>query len=251
MKNQDLTITNRTYDDKYSTLLNKPFAHRGVHSEFPENSMPAFEKSMQLNLGIELDIHLSKDGKIVVFHDDNLIRMTGTNEYIKFLTYEQIKQNKLNDTEYSIPLLEDVLKLVKGKVPILIEIKTNNNMKKLIPALKQLLEGYNGEVFIQSFNPFVLRRCYKQMPNILRGQLSSFFAKERLKFYKKFPIKRLFFNRFSHIDFISYNIDNLPNKYVSKISLPILAWTIRTNADYEKAKLNSNNVIVDNIEVLK
>ena len=251
MKN-NVSISERTYDkDKYRDLLRRPFAHRGVHSVYPENSLPAFQSAVDANLAIELDVHLSSDGQVVVFHDDNLKRMTGVNEFIKFLTYDQIKQYKLGETDYIIPTLKDVFDLVRGKVPILIEIKTNNNMKKLVPALKQLIEQYKGVVFIQSFNPFVLRRCYKAMPNVLRGQLSSFFVGDHLKFYKKIPIKKLFFKNFSHIDFVSYNIDNLPNKYVNKMNIPVLAWTIKSKDDYAKAKQNANNIIVDNIEVLK
>lgn len=252
MKKQFIPIIQRVYDkDKYKDLLRRPFAHRGVHAEYPENSLPAFEQAISLNLGIELDIHLTKDEQLVVFHDDNLKRMTGVNEFIKFLTYEQVKQYRLNNTNYSIPLLKDVLELVKGKVPILIEIKTNNNMKKLVPKLKLELENYKGVTFIQSFNPFALRRCYKAMPNILRGQLSSFFVNDHLRFYKKLPIKKLFFKNFSHIDFVSYNLENLPNKYVNKMDVPVLAWTVRTEEDYIKAKQNANNMIVDNVEVLK
>ena len=252
MKKQIVPIIQRTYDkDKYRDLLRRPFAHRGVHSEYPENSMPAFEKAIELNLGIELDIHLTQDNQIVVFHDDNLRRMTGVNDLVKLSTYDQLKQYKLNGTQYGIPLLSQVLELVKGKVPILIEIKTNNNMKKLVPKLKELLDNYKGKTFIQSFNPFALRRCYKAMPNILRGQLSSFFVGEHLKFYKKIPIKKLFFKNFSHADFVSYNLANLPNKYVNKMDIPILAWTVKTEDDYKKAKQNANNMIVDNVEVLK
>lgn len=252
MKKQITPIIQRAYDkDKYRDLLRRPFAHRGVHNIYPENSLPAFESAVQLNLGIELDIHLTSDNQLVVFHDDNLRRMTGANEFIKLLPYEQIKQYKLQETEYTIPLLKQVLDLVKGKVPILIEIKTNNNMKKLVPKLKEELENYNGKVFIQSFNPFVLRRCYKTMPNILRGQLSSFFVRDHLKFYKKIPIKKLFFKNFSHIDFVSYNLENLPNKYVNKMDIPVLAWTVKTKDDYIKARQNANNIIVDNVEVLK
>ena len=252
MKKKNIPVVQRTFDkDKYKDLLRRPFAHRGVHNEYPENSIPAFEKAIEKKLSIELDIHLSKDNQIVVFHDDNLLRMTGENEFIKFLTYDEIAQYNLNDTQFKISLLKDVLNLINGKVPVLIEIKTNNNMKKLVPLLKQLLDAYNGKVFIQSFNPFVLRRCYKEMPNILRGQLSSFFADDNLKFYKKIPIKKLFFKRFSHIDFVSYNINNLPNKYINKIDVPVLAWTIKTEEDYIKSKQNANNMIVDNIDLLK
>lgn len=252
MKKPIIPIIQRTYDkDKYRDLLKMPFAHRGVHTEYPENSMPAFSEAIKHQLAIELDIHITKDNQLVVFHDDNLKRMTGANEYIKLLTYEQVKTYTLNNTQYNIPTLKEVFDLVKGSVPILIEIKTNNDMKRLVPKLKLEIENYNGKVFIQSFNPFVLRRCYKAMPNILRGQLSSYFVGDHLRFYKRIPIKKLFFKNFSHIDFVSYNVNNLPNKYVNKMDVPVLAWTIKSQQDYDKAKLNANNMIVDNIDVLK
>lgn len=243
-------VIQRVFDDKYRDLLRHPFAHRGVHSEFPENSLPAFAKAVELNMGIELDIHLTTDNKVVVFHDDNLKRMTGVNEYVKLNSYEQLQKYKLQNTEYTIPLLSEVLSLVNGKVPILIELKTNNNMKRLVAELKKLLENYKGEIFLQSFNPFALSKCYKQMPQYLRGQLSSFFAKDRINILKKLPIKKLLFKRFSHIDFVSYNIENLPNKYVNHTNLPVLAWTVRTKEDYNKAKSTANNMIVDNVEAL-
>ncbi len=247
-----MPVVQRVYDnDKYRDLLKRPFAHRGVHDIYPENSLPAFSKAIELKLGIELDVHLSLDDQVVVFHDDTLTRMTGENKFVKYLNYDEIKTYRLNNTEYYIPLLSEVLKLVKGQVPILIEIKTNNDMKKLIPKLKVELENYKGVVFIQSFNPFVLRKCYKIMPQYLRGQLSSFFVKDRLKFYKKFPIKHLILSKFSHVDFVSYNLENLPNKYVNKMNIPILAWTVKDEQDYHHAKENANNMIVDNIDVLK
>ena len=251
MKNQEHKTKHFFDSVSYRHLLERPFAHRGVHNVYPENSIPAFEDAINLRLGIELDIHISSDGKLVVFHDDNLRRMTGVNEYIKLLPYSQIREYKLNNTQYGIPLLSDVLALVNGKVPLLIEIKTNNNMKKLVPALKQELSNYKGEVFIQSFDPFALRRCYKLMPNILRGQLSSFFKNDKLKFYKKIPIKKLLLNKFAHINFVSYNIENLPNKYTNKLNVPLLAWTIKTKEEYDKAKKYANNLIVDNIDLLK
>ena len=255
-KKEIVPIIQRTYDkDKYRGLLRRPFAHRGVHmtEDCPENSMPAFEKAVEMGLGIELDIHLSRDEQLVVFHDDNLKRMAGANEYIKVLTYEQIKQYNLAKTEHKIPLLKQVLDLVKGKVPILIEIKSNNNMKKLVPALKQELEAYKGEVFIQSFNPLALRRCYKVMPQYLRGQLSTYFNGEQfnISWYTKFAVKRLFFKKHSHIDFVSYDVHNLPNKYVNKFNVPVLAWTIKTEEEYKIGKQNANNLIVDNVDLLK
>ena len=256
MKKEVVPVVQRVYDkDKYRDLLRKPFAHRGVHmtEDCPENSMPAFEKAVEMGLGIELDIHLSRDEQLVVFHDDNLRRMTGANEYIKYLTYEQIQAYSLANTDCKIPLLSQVLDMVKGRVPVLIEIKSNNNMKKLVPKLKQLLDTYKGVVFIQSFDPFALRKCYKQIPNIIRGQLASFFTNKefKLSWYKKAIIKRLILKSFSHIDFVSYDVRHLPNRYVSKFNVPVLAWTIRTEDEYKIGKQNANNLIVDNVDLLK
>lgn len=246
-----VNICDRQFDmDKYQKLLSRYFAHRGVHSAFPENSIPAFQTALDMKWGIELDVHLSKDGEVVVFHDDNLYRMTGVKDYVRFKTLEELKLLKLNNTEYTIPTLKEVLDLVAGKTPILLEIKTENNTKKICQKTIDVLKGYRGDVFIQSFNPFALRYFYKHEPKYLRGQLSSFFAKDSLNFVKKVIIKKMKLNKFAHIDFVSYNIDDLPNRYVNNTHVPVLTWTIRTKEQFQKAKIASNNLIVDNVEVI-
>ena len=113
-------------------LIKKPFAHRGYFNKedgIPENSIPAFERAVKSGFGIELDVHILKDGAIVVFHDDSLNRMTGVNKNLKDLTYDEIKDLKLNGTSFGIPLFIDVLKIVDGKVPILIELKYDNKVR--------------------------------------------------------------------------------------------------------------------------
>ena len=96
MRKKIVPVIQRMYDnDKYRDLLNKPFAHRGVHSVYPENSLPAFASAVELGLGIELDVHLSLDGKVVVFHDDTLKRMTGQDKFVKYLNYDEIKKIRL------------------------------------------------------------------------------------------------------------------------------------------------------------
>ena len=250
-KPEKVDISNREYDmAKYGGLLKRYFAHRGVHMTFPENSLPAFQEAINLKLGIELDVRLSKDKKVVVFHDDTLERMTGINDYVRFLTLNELKKLNLKDTEYKIPTLKEVLTLVNGKTPILLEIKTEANTKRICKTVIEELKDYTGEVFIQSFNPFILRYFYKHAPRFLRGQLSSFFVGQSLGFFKKFAIKKLVLNKFSHVDFISYNVKHLPNKYVNKSNVPILSYTVKTEEEFKKAKLESNNLIIDNIELL-
>lgn len=252
MKKKLIDICSREYDvEKYKGLLSRYFAHRGWHKDFPENSIPAFKKAVELGYGIELDVHLSKDRELVVFHDDELFRMTGEKDYVRFKTVDELQQLHLKDSEYTIPTLKEVFDLVAGKTPILLEVKTEANTKRICKKLVEDLKNYRGEVFIQSFNPFVLRYFYKHAPTYLRGQLSSYFRTSDLSLIKKNVIKKLRLKKFAHIDFISYNLKDLPNKYVMNCNVPVLAWTVRTKEDFEKAKQESNNLIVDNFDVVE
>lgn len=245
---EKVEICDRQFDNaKYGTLLKRYFAHRGVHNVYPENSLPAFKEAINNNMAIELDVHLTKDNEIVVFHDDSLLRMTGVNDFVRFNTLSQLKELNLDGTEFKIPTLKEVLSLVAGKTPILIELKVEANTKRLCSKVIEELKDYKGDIFIQSFNPFALRYFYKHAPQYLRGQLSSFFKQDNLSKIKKILISGLRFNKFAHVDFVAYNIKNLPNKYVNKTSVPVLSWSIKTREEYLKAKKASNNLIIDDI----
>ena len=136
------------------------YCHRGLfnNKKIVENTLPAFKTALKYNLGIELDIRITKDNKIVVFHDSNVKRLTGVDKFVKDMTYEELKSLKLLDTDDTIPTLEDVLKLVEGKVLLLIEIKTAP--KGFLEKLNRLLIDYNGKVLLQSFNPFIIKFAY-------------------------------------------------------------------------------------------
>ena len=247
----NIAVCDREFDKtKYGGLLRRYFAHRGAHNVYPENSLPAFEEAINLKMAIEIDVHLSKDKNVVVFHDDTLERMTGLNDYVRFLTLEELKKLNLNGTEYKIPTLHEVLTLVNARTPILLEVKTESNTREICKLVIEELKNYSGEVFIQSFNPFVLRYFYKHAPKYLRGQLSSFFVGQELGFLRKTVIKKLWLNKFSHVDFISYNVNNLPNKYCNKTDVPILTYTIKTQEEFDKAKQSSNNLIIDNTDLI-
>lgn len=247
---KEIDEKNRVFDEKYAGLLKRYFAHRGIHGEFPENSLPAFQEAIDKKFGIELDVHLTKDNELVVFHDDSLNRMTGEDNFVRFLTLSELKKLKLKGSHEKIPTLAETLNLVAGKTPILLEIKVENNTKKLCKKIIEELKNYTGEVFIQSFNPFALRFFYKHAPQYLRGQLSSFFVDDSINFIKKNVVKKLMLNKFAHIDFVSYNIKDLPNKYVEKLNVPILSWSIKTHEQFLKAKKTSDNLIVDDINSL-
>lgn len=235
-------------------LLSNLIAHRGFHSvdeEIPENSIPAFIKAIENNYIIELDLHILKDGNVVVFHDDNLSRMTGVDKNIKDTTYDEIKHLKLKNTDNYIPLLKDVLDLVQERVPIIIEFKYDVKSGILEEAAMDILKNYHGNFVIKSFSPFSVLWFKKHYPNIIRGFLSSGLESEKC-FLKKLFLKSNFLLKFLDVDFLSYNIDSLPNRNVEKFrnNHVVLGWTVRNKEDFDKGKKYCDNLICENFKVL-
>ena len=231
-------------------------AHRGMHNSqinIPENSIPAFQKALENKYIIELDLHILKDKSIVVFHDNNLERMAGVNKNINDCNYNDIKDLKLQNTNNYIPLFQDVLKLVDGKVPLIIELKYECyfDMKtgELEEKTMELLKNYKGKYAIKSFNPFSIYYLRKHYPSVVRGQLASGFKYDNMGIVQKFILKKMLFNYFSKPDFISYDINGLPNKYVSKFreNKLVMGWTIRSKNDLEFAKKYCDNFICENV----
>ena len=133
----------------------KYIAHRGLHSDLvPENSLTAFRLAVEKCLSIELDVRLTKDCRIVVFHDNDLMRMCGIEGKVFDYTYEQLSAFKLKNSDEKIPLLSEVLKTVDGKVPLLIELKGGALFGELESRLDHMMKKYKGEFAVQSFNPF-------------------------------------------------------------------------------------------------
>ena len=228
-------------------------AHRGMHNikeGIPENSLKAFEKAIENKYIIELDVHILKDKSVVVFHDDNLNRMTGINKNIKDVTYNEIKHLKLLDTNNYIPLLKDVLNVVNGKVPIIIELKYDVKCGILENKTMELLKLYKGQYAIKSFNPFSVYWLKKKYPEVIRGQLASSFKNYKINIINKFFMKNRISNYITKPDFISYDINGLPNKKIEnyrKNNL-VLGWTIKNKSDLEKAKKYCDNFICENLD---
>lgn len=233
-----------------SWLVNKYIAHRGFHNtEAPENSLGAFQNAINKGYAIELDVQLLEDNTVVVFHDELLSRVTGKDGYLRNLKKENLKDYNLLGTSYTIPTLEEVLQLIDGKTPLLIEVKNTGKVGELESALLKILENYTGEFAIQSFNPYVLEWFLNNAPHILRGQLSSSFKGEKLSFIKKFVLRRMSFNKRNKINFISYEAKSLPNRYVRKFkNVPLIAWTVRSQTEYLKVAGFCDNVIFENFE---
>ena len=213
-------------------LKNNLIAHRGLHnSTIPENTLPAFYKCVDKNYTIELDIHILKDNTIVVYHDHNLKKLTGVNKVIGTLSYPQLSKIKISK-KYTIPTLEQVMHIVDGKVPLLIEVKDADNNSKFEEELVKILDNYKGKFAIQSTNPFVIDWFYKNRKDYVIGLIV--FNDLNYKIVKKYTKK---------IDFISVYKKQLP----FKINKVVLGWTIRKIPEYEKYKILCDNLICENI----
>ena len=210
-------------------------AHRGLHNkDYPENSLGAFKRSIKKGYPIEFDVHILKDDTLVVFHDDNLLRLTGLDKNIKDLTYEEIKDLKLESSKERIPTLREVLNLVDGKVLLDIEIKTDVKSKKICKLLADELDSYKGKYMVKSFNPRFIAWFKKNRPNVFRGLLIS-----NSKKYGKltnFCLSWICMNLYCKPNFLAINKVLMKDKRIksySKKGIKILVWTIRDKKWYE------------------
>lgn len=227
-------------------------AHRGFHSldkSIPENSLLAFKKAIDYGYAIELDIHVLKDGNVVVFHDENLKRMCKKDIKLTEITYDQIKNLNLLNTNEKVPLLTDVLSLVGGKVPLLIELKPKGDIYRLCEAFMILIKGYQGEYAIQSFNPKILKWFKKNYPDIARGQIAEYFTDDdSMSKVTKFLLKRMLLNYFTKPDFINYGLKDLPNKYAKRAyndGLVVIGYTARNNLEFDMVKKYYHNSVFE------
>jgi len=236
-----------------SFLMQNLIAHRGKHNikkGIIENTINAFKEAIENKYIIELDVHVLKDNSVVVFHDDDLKRMTGIDKKLCETTYEEIRKLKLQDTDNYIPLLKEVLNLVDGKVPIIISLKNDTKVGRLEKETIKVLKEYKGKYAIKSFNPLRVLWFKINYPEIIRGQLAARFKKDKMNFVKKIFLRNMWFNFITKPDFVSYNVDSFPNRYIEKYKGKkiILGWTVRNREQMIKAKKYCDNFICENME---
>lgn len=213
------------------------FAHRGLHDHnrtVPENSMAAFRAAIQKGVGIELDIHLTADHEIVVFHDDTLDRMCGVSGTIEEKTWAELQGLRLKKTQEGIPLFSDVLKEINGQVPLLVELKLPTDNASLCRHVFSYLSAYEGDFLVQSFNSLALFWFRRHAPSFLRGQLSSNLTADALKepYALRWLVRFLLSNVIGRPDFISYKLKDSHNLSVfvlhKLLRTPTAVWTIRS-----------------------
>ena len=226
------------------------YAHRGLYDNqrgIPENSLSAFRAAAEKGYGVELDVQLSSDGAVVVFHDDTLDRVCGVHGNVADYSLKELQRMKLLDTEEAMPLFTDVLDVLsRGAGPLIVELKAGKRNNELCEKTRKLLRAWPGVYCVESFDPSIVNWFRKNAPDIIRGQLSM--PAEHYAAGVNLLLKRLLAGcRFSFInkpDFIAYRIGPRPARVLRKREKGVLliAWT---SHDYAKDAKENDGVIFE------
>lgn len=230
----------------YTQLRSYYYAHRGLHNmnpslppalrgNIPENSYTAIKRAVDNGYGVEFDVHLTKDNIPVVFHDDSLKRVCGVDGNLRDYTFEELQQFTLLGTEEHIPAFTDILSMVDGRVPLIIEYKVEQgNAGRLCSVCNAILADYNGPYCIESFHPLAVRWYRTHRPDIIRGQLSEDFTQEKLTL-PRFMLSHLIGNFYASPDFVAYNCRHrheLSRTLCGRLYRSLrVAWTVRSSQE--------------------
>lgn len=235
---------------EYKWLTDVYVAHRGLfdnENDIPENSLPAFRRAVENNFAIETDVQMTADGVLVVFHDDTLRRMTGTEGKLCEMTFDELRKLRLLNTDCQIPTFQEFLEAANG-VNLVVEIKTHANIGEVEQKTYDALKNYNGHYCIESFNPFIIRWFKMHAPEVVRGQLSCSFEETGFSKLKKWLLRDLILCKWNGSQFIAYDATTLKgNKAVNKFrkKVPIICWTIRSQSQYDELHDYFDNIIFD------
>lgn len=247
-----LIMPARSDKEQREPFQNRTFAHRGLYEKdqsVPENSLPAFKNAVEAGYGVELDVQLTKDHVVVVFHDDDLKRVCGVDARVDAYTFEELQAFPLFGTGERIPTFTDVLAVLDGKIPVIVELKSGGDWKRLCELTWELLKNYYGDYCVESFHPLLVRWFYKNAPQILRGQLSEAarYSKKFMPLYQSVMMSRLLTNVLTHPQFVAYHIGPkcLSVRICEALGAMRVAWTARETDDHEKLKKRNDAIIFE------
>ena len=230
----------------------RAFAHRGLYEldqSVPENSLPAFLRAVEAGYGAELDVQRTRDGQIVVFHDDDMQRACGVKGAVRDFTYEELQAFPLFGTEARIPLFSEVLRIFAGKQPLIVELKYGPDWVLLCEATRRMLDEYRGPACVESFHPAMVRWFWRHEPTRLRGQLSeaACFSRQHVKWYLAFAMSRLMTNCLTRPQFIAYRVGPKPLsvRVCEAMGAMKVLWTAREMGDHGRHMQENDAVIFE------
>ena len=227
---------------RLALLFAKPFAHRGLHGGgIVENSRAAFRAAIEAGHGIELDVQASADGEAIVFHDYELGRLTGNAGRLAEMSAAALGAIPLTGESEGLPTLKEILALIEGRAPLLIEVKSpGRRVDTLSRAVRRALEGYEGPVSVMSFNPSVPRWFALHAPDILRGLVVTEEGRP-----ERGRLKRRLSLLWSKADFLAYDIRDLPSAFAAASGLKVATWTVRSEAQRATAAAHADQIIYE------
>nr|WP_142663181.1 glycerophosphodiester phosphodiesterase family protein [Paracoccus laeviglucosivorans] len=235
-------------------FLRLPIAHRGLHSDgIPENSMAAFRAAIAAGYGIECDIQAASDGTPIVFHDDDLPRLTGAEGLVRALGMDAISMLRIMGTDQAVPTLAELLAEVAGRVPLLIEIKdqslrATDDIGDLSVRVAELVAAYDGPVAVMSFNPHSIAAFHAAAPGVTVGLTTCGYDPDEWAMLDASTRARLAaiadYDRVG-ASFVSHDRKDLDNPALTALKsqgVPVLTWTIRSPAQEADARRVADNI---------
>jgi glycerophosphoryl diester phosphodiesterase len=232
-------------------LLARPIAHRGLHDRSvgaPENSLPAFEAAAAAGFPSELDVRVSRDGIAVVVHDADLDRLTHASGPVAAMESDELRRLRIGDSDCHLPLLSDVLEAVDARAPLLVEVKNEGVAGAVERATMAALDGYDGEIAVQSFNPLTLQWFANHAPGLTRGLLSGDFRDVEMNDVLRQKLRDLEMIDIAASHFIGYDVRCLPFAPVTAAreqGTPVLGWTVTSPEMEADRRRFCDNVIFE------
>lgn len=230
----------------------RPIAHRGLHdvaTGIIENTASAFTAAISKGYAIECDLQLTQDGEAVVFHDDQLERLTEGHGLVKNHSTTQMKGLKIRRSGDRVQTLAELLAQVNAQVPLIIELKSHwDGDERLATRTLEVMRGYKGEYAIMSFDPAVIEAVRRMSPETIRGIVA-----ERAfdSYYDALPLaQQVELRTFAHVertrpDFVSFYFEELPWAPIETLraaGMPIITWTIRSEQQARQARRHSDQI---------
>ncbi|WP_367714808.1 glycerophosphodiester phosphodiesterase [Nitratireductor sp. GISD-1A_MAKvit] len=225
-----------------SWLTAQPIAHRGLHDMNKvrwENTLSAFQAAIDGAYAIECDVHLSSDDVPMVFHDHALRRLTGQDGTIAGKTAAQMGALKVGDTADHVPTLREMLALVAGRVPLVIELKgSDGHDDALVARAVEALDGYSGPVALMSFEHRLVRQLARLAPHLPRGLTAEGLSVEAIEAH---------FSMLAHdLSFVSYAVTELPNPFITfvreRLAMPVITWTVKDQKSADHTFANADQI---------
>ncbi|MEX0853468.1 MAG: glycerophosphodiester phosphodiesterase family protein [Bauldia sp.] len=240
-------------------LTARPIAHRGYHDRASgriENTLAAAAAAVERGFAIECDLQITADGEVVVFHDDTLDRLTESTGRIDRTSLVDIRKARFRDGDARVPTLEDLLDLVDGRVPLVIELKSRwNGDRRLEQVVAGILAAYSGPMAVMSFDPASMVAMRRLAPELARGMTADHFPAgdwPMLSWPVRFASRNLLSAPFVLPSFVAYGVKALPAS--APLALrhffrrPLLTRTVRTAADLVVARRWADQIIFEGFD---